>query len=87
MFLAPTFCLAHFKAHEQTFDNLIIDLRQPLDNMRLNMHNIYVTLLCLQSIYGFIILQNIIIQDICNANFKKGSLKMLEPIPKHNITK
>jgi len=26
-------------------------------------------------------------QDICKTNFKKGSLKMLEPISKHNITK
>jgi hypothetical protein len=26
-------------------------------------------------------------QDKCKANFKKGSLEMLEPISKHNITK
>jgi hypothetical protein len=75
------------KTQGQTFDNLIIDLRQPLDNVHLNMHNIYVTLLCLQSIDGLIILQNITIQDICKTEFKKRFLEMLEPISKHNIAK
>ncbi len=56
-------------------------------NVRLNMHNIYVTLSCLQSIDGFIILQNITMQEICKVNFKKRSLKTLESISKHNITK
>jgi len=42
--IAPTFCLTNFKAQGQIFDNLIIDLCQPLDNACLNMHNIYITL-------------------------------------------
>jgi len=75
--IAPTFCLIDFKAQGQTFDNLIIDLWQPLNNVHLNMHNIYITLSPPQSMDGFIILQNITMQDICKANFKKGSLKML----------
>ncbi len=54
--IAPTFCLTNFKTQGQTFDNLIIDLQQPLDNVRLNMDNIYVTLSCLQSIDGLIVL-------------------------------
>ncbi len=75
------------KTQGQTFDNLIIDLWQPLDNVHLNMHNIYVTLLCLRSIDGLIILRNITIQDICKTKFKKGFLEILEPISKHNIAK
>jgi hypothetical protein len=31
--IAPTFCLAYFKTQGQAFDNLIIDLQQPLDNV------------------------------------------------------
>jgi ATP-dependent exoDNAse (exonuclease V) alpha subunit len=54
--IAPTFSLTNFKTQGQTFDNLIIDLQQPLDNVRLNMDNIYVTLSCLQSIDGLIVL-------------------------------
>jgi hypothetical protein len=54
--LALAFCLINFKAQGQTFDNLIIDLRQPPNNVHLNMHNIYITLSHLQSIDGFIIL-------------------------------
>jgi hypothetical protein len=44
--------------------------------MQPNMHNIYVTLLCLRSLNGLVILQDIIIQDIHKANFLKGSLHM-----------
>ncbi len=73
--IAPTFCLTYFKAQGQTFDNVIIDLWQPMDNVHLNMHNIYITLSHLRSIDGFIILQNITMQDICKASFKKGSQK------------
>lgn len=39
------------------------------------------------SIYGFIILQNITIQNRHKINFKHESLKMLTPISKHNVTK
>jgi hypothetical protein len=45
--IALAFCLIDFKAQGQTFDDLIIDLRQPPNNACLNMHNIYVTLSCL----------------------------------------
>ncbi len=45
--IALAFQLTNFKAQGQTFDNLIIDLRQPFDNVHLNMHNIYITLSCL----------------------------------------
>jgi hypothetical protein len=69
--IAPAFCLTNFKAQGQTFDNLIIDLCQPLDNVRLNMHNIYITLSRLRSINGLTILQNITMQNICKVNFKK----------------
>jgi hypothetical protein len=57
--IALAFCLTDFKAQGQTFDNLIIELQQLPDNVRLNMHNINVTLSCLRSIDGFIILRNI----------------------------
>jgi len=77
LLIAPTFCLVDFKTQGQTFDNLIIDLWQPPDNVHLNVHNIYITLSPPQSIDGFIILQNITVQDVCKANFKKRSLKML----------
>jgi hypothetical protein len=59
--LALTFYLIDFKAQRQTFDNLIIDLWQPHDNVHLNMHNIYVTLSHVWSIDRLIILQNITI--------------------------
>jgi hypothetical protein len=39
--IALAFCLTCFKAQKQTFDNLIIDLWQPPDNVCLNMHNIH----------------------------------------------
>jgi hypothetical protein len=55
--LAPTFCFTNFKVQKQTFDHLIIDICQPLDNVQLNMHNIYIMLSCLHSIDGLIILQ------------------------------
>jgi predicted membrane-bound spermidine synthase len=42
--IASAFCLIDFKAQGQTFDNLIINLQQPPNNVRLYMHNIYVTL-------------------------------------------
>ncbi len=51
------------------------------------MHNIYVTLSCLQSINVLIILWNITMQNISKIKFKKGLLEMLKPISKHNITK
>jgi hypothetical protein len=57
--IALAFCLTDFKAQGQLFDNLIIDLQQLPNNVCLNMHNINVTLSCLRSIDGFIILQNI----------------------------
>jgi len=40
------------------------------------MHNIYVTLSHIRSFNGVVLLQDIIIQDICRANFKKMSLEM-----------
>ncbi len=40
--LAPTFCFTKFKVQRQTFDHLIIDICQPLNNVQLNMHNIYI---------------------------------------------
>jgi hypothetical protein len=67
--LAPTFCLTNFKAQGQTFEHLIIGLCQPPDSIQLNMH-MYVTLSCLRSINGLVILQDITIQDICKVNFK-----------------
>jgi hypothetical protein len=41
MTIALAFCFIDFKAQGQTFDNLIIDFRQPFDNVCLNMLNIY----------------------------------------------
>jgi hypothetical protein len=49
-----------------------MDLCQLVDNVSFNMQNIYVMLLDLPSIYGFIILQDIIIQKVHKSNFKKG---------------
>jgi hypothetical protein len=49
------------------------------------MHNMYVTLSCLCSFDGLIILQNITIQNIHKVNFKKGSLEMTTPILRSNI--
>jgi predicted transglutaminase-like cysteine proteinase len=68
--------LTNFKAQGQTFEHLVIDLHQSPKNLQLNMHNIYVTLSCLRSLNGLVILRNITIQDIHKANFKKGSLDM-----------
>jgi hypothetical protein len=47
---ALAFCFTNFKSQGQTFDHLIIDLKQPLDNVPINMHNIYVTLSQLHSL-------------------------------------
>ncbi len=70
----------------QTFDHLIIDIYQPLDNVQLNMHNIYITLSCLHSIDGQIILRDITIQDISKTEFKfKGSIDMVTSTSKHDI--
>jgi len=56
--------------------------------MQPNMHNIYVTLLCLRSLNGLVILQDIIIQDIHKANFLKGSLHMARiPVVMSDIEK
>jgi hypothetical protein len=89
LLLAPTFCFTNFKAQRQTFDHLIIDVCQPLDNVWLNMHNnIYITLSCLHSINGLIILRDITIQDINKTEFKfKGSIDMVTSTSKHDITK
>jgi hypothetical protein len=51
------------------------------------MHNIYVMLSRLRSIDGLIILQDISIQDINKIELKKGSIDMVTPTPKHDITK
>jgi len=52
------------------------------------MHNIYITLSCLHSIDGQIILQDITIQDISKTEFKfKGSIDMVTSTSKHDITK
>jgi len=85
LLFAGVFCLIDFEAQGQTFEHSIIDLRQPLDNIQLNMHNMYVTLSCLCSFDGLIILQNITIQNIHKVNFKKGSLEMTTPVLKSNI--
>jgi hypothetical protein len=63
----------------QTFDHLIIDLKKPLDNVPINMHNIYATLSQLQSLDGLVILKDISMKDICKAKFKKGSSEMTKP--------
>jgi len=56
--------------------------------MQPNMHNIYVTLLCLPSLNGLVILRNIIIKDIHKAIFLKGSLHMTTiPIVMSDIEK
>jgi len=70
LLFALAFCFTGFKAQGQTFDNLIIDLQRPHDNMCLHMHNMYITLSCLWSIEEFKMLWNITIQDICKTNFK-----------------
>ncbi len=49
------------------------------------MHNMYVTLSCLCSFDGFIILQNITIQNIHKVDFKKGSLEMTTPVLRSSI--
>ncbi len=66
------FLSTYFKSQGQTFDYLIIDLKQPPDNILINMHNIYVTLSWLLSLDGLIILKDISIEDICKDKFKKG---------------
>jgi hypothetical protein len=38
--ITSSFCFIDFKTQGQTFDNLIIDLQQPPNNVRSNMHNI-----------------------------------------------
>jgi hypothetical protein len=69
--------LIDFKAQGQAFEHLVINLRQPLDNVQLNMHNTYVTLSCLHLKNRLVILQDIItIQDTCKAHFKNESLEM-----------
>jgi hypothetical protein len=73
----PSFYLIDFKAQGQTFEHLVINLHQPLDSVQLNMHNIYVTLSCLDFKNGLVILQDIItIQDIRKVHFKNKSLEM-----------
>jgi hypothetical protein len=54
--LAPAFCLTNFKAQGQTIECLIIDLRQPPNNVQLNIHKIYVTLSHLRSLNGVVVL-------------------------------
>jgi hypothetical protein len=70
--LAFAFCFIYFEYQGQTFDHLIIDLKQPPDNLPINMHNIYVTLSQLHSLDGLVILRDIFIEYICKAKFKKG---------------
>ncbi len=70
--LAHAFCLTYFKSQGQTFDHLIIDLKQPPDSILINVHNIYVTLSQLCSWDGLIILKGISIEDMCEAKFKKS---------------
>jgi hypothetical protein len=59
LLLALVFCLIDFKSQGQTFDHLIINLKQPLDNVPINMHNIYVTLSQLHFLDGLVILKDI----------------------------
>jgi hypothetical protein len=59
--------------------HLIIDLKQPHDNVPINMQNIYVTLFQLHSLDGLVILRDISIEDMCKAKFKKVSLEMTKP--------
>jgi hypothetical protein len=42
--LALAFCFTNVTSQGQTFDHMIIDLKQPPNNVPINMHNIYVTL-------------------------------------------
>ncbi len=58
------------KGQGQTFEHLIINFCQPPNNVPLNIYKIYVVLSCLNSLNGPIILQDIIIEDICKINFK-----------------
>ncbi len=52
------------------------------------MHNIYITLSCLHSIDGLIILRDITIQDISKIELKfKGPINMVISTSKHVITK
>ncbi len=69
--LALAFCLTYFKSQGQTFDHLIINLKQSHDNVPIKMHNIYVTLSQLRSLDGLVILRDISIEDICKPNSKK----------------
>jgi hypothetical protein len=68
--LALAFCLTYFKSQGQTFDHLIIDLKQSHDNVLIKMHNIDVTLSQLRSLDGLVILRDISIEDICKPNSK-----------------
>jgi hypothetical protein len=81
LWLAPIFCLIDFKSQGQTFDHLIINLKQPPNNVLINTHNIYVTLSQLRFSDGLVILKDISIKDICKAKFKKKSSKMTKPLP------
>ncbi len=78
--LALAFCLIYFKSQGQTFDHLIINLKQPLDNVPINMHNINVTLSQLRFLDWLVILRDISIEDICKAKLKKKSLEMTKPL-------
>jgi len=66
-----------FEFQGQTFDHLIIGLKQPPNNVPISMHNIYVTLSRLCSLDGFIILRDIFIEYIYKAKFKKKVIKDL----------
>jgi len=74
--LIPTFCLIDLKIQGQTFEHLVINLHQPPNNVQHNMHNIYVTFYRLHLLNELMILQDLIIQNICKANFKKRLLEM-----------
>jgi hypothetical protein len=86
--LASAFCFTNFKTQRQIFDHLTINVCQPSDDVRLNMHNIYITLSCLHSIDGLIILRDITIQDISKIELKfKGPINTITSTSKHDVTK
>ena len=68
------FCLKNYKGQGQTYDHLIIDLKTSLDKYPLSMRNIYVTLSCLHTLAGLIILQDVTFADVTNLKFNKGNI-------------
>jgi len=70
--------ILHITMNKVKLDKLLVHLHKPLDHMAFIMYKIYVIFSCLQSIEGFVILQDIQIENIQNIspNMKKSNFHM-----------